>query len=193
MLLDLGLVSECHRWCRRALDLIGSPDAGTVVELRLQEAFAVSAVFTTRNGEDVRLARARGIEVAQSLESCDDEVRLVGHLATFLIRTGEFAAALELAERSFAAARRTAWSVKVEWVLGLSHHMCGGQALAQKHREAGLRRATKSGDSPTMFSHTHAQLTLAPTLWLRGRADRAVTVARSIASGRARGNTVLDA
>jgi hypothetical protein len=35
-LLDLGLVSECHHWCRQALDVMGVGEAGTLVELDLQ-------------------------------------------------------------------------------------------------------------------------------------------------------------
>jgi predicted ATPase/DNA-binding winged helix-turn-helix (wHTH) protein len=177
MLLDRGLVSECYDSCRQALDVIGASDRGDLVELELKEGMAVAAMFTRRNSEDVRVALVRAVELARVLARHDDEVRLLGHLNSFLIRTGDFSGALELAERSFAETRGAGrlGSVRVEWMLGLAHHVGGNQALAQEHLEAALRRAVTSNEEPT-----HALLTLARTLWLRGQADRAATVARSI-------------
>ena len=177
VLLDRGLVSECHDSCRQALDVIGASDRGTLVELELKEGLAVAAMFTRRNGEDVRAALVRAVELARVLARHDDEVRLLGHLNSFLIRTGDFSGALELAQRSFVETRSggTLGSVRVEWMLGLAHHVRGNQALAQEHLEGALRRAVPSNEEPT-----HALLTLARTLWLRGQADRAATAARSI-------------
>jgi len=177
MLLDRGLVSECHDWCRQGLDVIDASVRGTLVELELTEGMAVSAMFGRRNDDDVRAALVRGVELARTLGRHDDEVRLLGHLNSFLIRTGDFNGALALAEQSFAAIRDpgTGGSVRIEWMLGLSHHACGHQVLAQQHLEAGLRRTATSSEGSTQ-----ARLTLARTLWLRGLADRAATLARSI-------------
>ena len=104
MLLELGLVSECQRWCRQALDVIGT-DSGMLMELGLQEAFAISHMFSRGNGDDARGALTRGVELARALGGGDHEVRLLGHLNSFLIRRGEFKEALEVAERSIAPAR----------------------------------------------------------------------------------------
>ena len=107
-LLDLGLVSECQSWCRQALDVIGPPDAGTFVEVDLLEAFAISAMFSRGNGDDVRDALARGVELARALGGADHEVRLLGHLNSFLVRRGDFREALEVAERGGPQPSRTA-------------------------------------------------------------------------------------
>ena len=189
MLLELGLVSECRNWCRNALDVIAPPDSGTFLEVGLQEAFAITAMFSTGNGDDVRFALARGIELAQTLGDGDGEVRLLGHLNSFVVRRGAFKEALEIAERSLTAARTAtaAAQIRARWMVGFSHHLCGNQAVAEEHSDAALRLEAMSDESPGavlrrsrgLFSHSHPA-TLARTLWLRGRADRALTTARTV-------------
>jgi predicted ATPase/DNA-binding winged helix-turn-helix (wHTH) protein len=188
MLLELGLVSECQNWCRQALDVIGT-DSGTLVELGLQEAFAISTMFSRGNVDDVRRALTRGVELARALGGGDHEVRLLGHLNSFLIRRGEFEEALEVADRSKTPARvaTIAGQLRAEWMLAFSHHLRGHQAVAEKHCEAALRLDATSRELPDMvsrrsqglFSHSHRG-TFARTLWLRGHADRALTTARAI-------------
>jgi predicted ATPase/DNA-binding winged helix-turn-helix (wHTH) protein len=191
MLLEVGLVSECQTWCRQALDVVGA-DSGTHVELRLQEAFAISTMFSRGNGDDVRLALTRGVELARSLGDGDSEVRMLGHLNSFLIRRGDFKEALEVAERSVAPARpaQIAAQVRARWMLAFSHHLYGQQGVAEEHCEAALRLEGRSGELLTAVSRredglfSHADLgTLARTLWLRGHADRALAGARRVLHG----------
>jgi predicted ATPase/DNA-binding winged helix-turn-helix (wHTH) protein len=184
MLLDRGLVSECHDRCHQAIEVIGEPDKGTLVELALCESLAVSAMYSTRGiDQEVRFALIRGLELARALGDGDREIRLLGYLNGFLIRTGDWSGALEVAERSADAARRTRTegTLRAEWMLALSHHCLGNHALAQEYCEAGLRLAATSSEVPMrFFQNPHVILTLARTLWLRGEADRAVTVARPV-------------
>jgi predicted ATPase/DNA-binding winged helix-turn-helix (wHTH) protein len=191
MLLELGLVSECQNWSRQALDVMGAPDAGTFVEVGLQEAFAISAMFSRGNGDDVRNALIRGTELAQALGGGDDEVRLLGHLNSFLVRTGDFKEALEVAEHSIAPARvaKISGQIRAKWMLAFSHHLCGNQGLAEEHCESALSLESASGELPTvsrrsrgLFSHPHLG-TVARILWLRGHADRALAAARSVVDG----------
>jgi predicted ATPase/DNA-binding winged helix-turn-helix (wHTH) protein len=189
MLLELGLVSECQNWCRRAIDVIAAPDAATLVEVGLHEAFAISAMFSRGNGEDVRGALNRAVELSQALAAVDHEVRLLGHLNSFLVRRGEFKEALEVAERSSCPSRAAtvAGQIRSQWMLAFSHHLCGNQATAERHCEEALRLEAASDESPAaltrrsqgLFNHSH-QAVLARTLWLRGKADRALAIARSI-------------
>jgi predicted ATPase/DNA-binding winged helix-turn-helix (wHTH) protein len=188
MLLELGLVRECHDWCLRALAAVGT-DSGTLVELGLQEAFAISTMFSRGNGDDVRGALTRGVELAQALGSGDHEVRLLGHLHSFLIRRGDFREALEVAERCRTAARvaSIAGQVRGTWMLAFSHHLCGSQAIAEEHCRAALCLESSSDESPTpvlrrsqgFFSHPHLG-TRARMLWLRGHPDRALAAARTV-------------
>jgi hypothetical protein len=188
-LLDLGLVSECQSWCRQALDVIGAPDAGTFVEVGLLEAFAISAMFSRGNGDDVRDALARGVELARALGGADHEVRLLGHLNSFLVRRGAFREALEVAERSITPARvaKSAGQVRAKWMLAFSHHLCGHQAIAEEHCRSALAMEPTSRESQTaatghsrgLFSHPHLG-TFARTQWLRGQPDRALAAARRV-------------
>jgi predicted ATPase len=190
VLLELGLVSECQSWCRQALDVMGPPDSGTHVEVGLREAFAISAMFSRGNGDDVRTALIRGIELAHALGDGDDEVRLLGHLNSFLVRTGDFTEALEVAKRSITPARiaRIEGQIRATWMLAFSHHLCGDQAIAEEYGESAL--SLESSAPPTagarhsrgLFSHPHLA-TFARILWLRGHADRALAAARSVVDG----------
>ena len=183
MLLDLGLMTECHDWCRQALDVLGA-HKGTLVELGLLDALAVSTMYSTRGLErDMRAALSRGLELAEALGSGEYKVRLLGLLNGLLIRTGDWGEALEVAKQSMVAARqtKTAGTLRAHWMLALSHHCSGNHALAQEHCEEGLRLAAASREEPMMhFRHPQVLLTLARTLWLRGQPDRAVATARQV-------------
>jgi predicted ATPase/DNA-binding winged helix-turn-helix (wHTH) protein len=193
VLLELGLVSECQSWCRQALAVIGT-DSGTPVELGLQEAFAISTMFSRGNGDDVRAALTRGIELARASGGGDDQVRLLGQLNSFLIRRGDFKEALEVAESSITPARvaKVAGQVRAKWTLAFSHHLCGNQAIAEQHCGAAVYLESTASELPTavsrrsqgFFSHPHLG-TLARILWLRGQPDRALAAARSLVDGAA--------
>src|SRR4029077_16222319 len=117
MLLELGLVREVQGLCHRAVDVLDAPDAGTLVEVGLQEAFAITAMFSRGNGDQVRGALVRGIELARELGADDHQVRLLGHLNSFLVRRGKFKEALEVAERSSAPGRAAsiAGQIRAKW------------------------------------------------------------------------------
>jgi predicted ATPase/DNA-binding winged helix-turn-helix (wHTH) protein len=179
LLLDLGLVTECHDWCRKALDVMERRDQGTLVELGLVDALAASAMYSTRGLDaDLRTTLSRGLELARALGSSEHQVRLLGLLNALLIRSGDWREALEVATQSMAAAPG---SVRAHWMLALSHHCTGNHALAQEHCEEGLRIAANSREEPMMhFRHPQVLMTLARTLWLRGQPDQAVALARRV-------------
>jgi predicted ATPase/DNA-binding winged helix-turn-helix (wHTH) protein len=181
MLLDLGLVAECHDVCRRALVVMGEHDEGTLVELGLQEALAKSAMFAQGLDNDVHIALNRGVELARALGGGDHEVRMLGHLAFFLIKAGDYRRGLEVAEQSGVAARVASTAAKAtsECWLGVAHGACGHQAIALEHIEESLRLASTLDRARTMpFSRSIAMVALARSLWLKGHTDRAATVAR---------------
>jgi predicted ATPase len=180
-LLDLGLVAECHDVCRRALDVMAEHDAGTLVELGLQEALANSAMFAQGLDEDVHRALTRGVELARVLGGGDREVRLLAHLTFFLIKAGDYRRGLEVAEQNGGAGRfaSTAGRITSECWLGVAHYACGHPAVAQNHLEESLRLAATLDRARTMpFTRSVAMTTLTRTLWLQGQPERAATVAR---------------
>src|SRR5690606_3043347 len=52
-LVELSLLEECHRWCQAALSQLGSQQ-GSATHLILQEALAISALFTRASTDEVR-------------------------------------------------------------------------------------------------------------------------------------------
>ena len=179
LLLNLGLVTECHDWCRKALHLMEERDKGTLVELALVDALAASTMYSTRGLDaDLRSTLSHALELARALGSREHQVRLLGFLNAFLIRSGDWYEALEVATQSMAAAPG---SVRAHWMLALSHHGMGNHALAQEHCEEGLRLASSSREEPMMhFRHPQVLMTLARTLWLRGQPNRSLALARRV-------------
>jgi predicted ATPase/DNA-binding winged helix-turn-helix (wHTH) protein len=183
LLLARGLAGECHEACRQALAALGSAAIETAVEVVLQEFFALTAMYSTRRVDgEVRAALTRAFELARTIGDTDLETRLRGTLNAFLIRIGDWREAFAVAEKSVAVAQNTAaGALRIAWMLALSHHCRGNQIEAQRHCEAGLQMAMSSRETPMpFFRRSHAALTLARTLWLRGHADRAIALARQI-------------
>jgi tetratricopeptide (TPR) repeat protein len=149
-------------------------------------------MFSRGNGDDVRGALTRGVDLARALGGGGHEVRLLGHLHSFLIRRGDFKEALEVAERSIIPARiaEIAGQVRAEWMLAFSHHLCGNQAIAEERCKSALGLEPASAElapvassrSQGLFSRPHLG-TLARTLWLRGHADGALAAARKVFDG----------
>jgi predicted ATPase len=178
-------VAECHSLSERTLALLSDADKGTERELALLESQALSALFTLGNHASVRAALQRGLDLASALRAGPQQLQLLAGLNLFLTRIGDFHGALRVAEESAAVALRMgdpAAAVMAEWMRGAAHHLTGDQRAAQLHcergfaHEAALHRVNKQ-----LFGYAHrirALASFAGILWLRGFADRAVSVAR---------------
>jgi tetratricopeptide (TPR) repeat protein len=147
-------------------------------------------MFTKGNSEEVRLAFARGLELATKLNYPLDQVRLLGGLHVFHERIGNFHDALAFAQRCESIAKEIAEPAAISVshsMLGLSYHIIGNQAKAHMHLEAALGNPLTSQRINMMhFGMMHfgfhyrnrARIALARNLWLRGHADQAGKVAR---------------
>ena len=184
VLLKLGLVSECHHWCRQALAVMAPPETGTLIELRLQEALAHSAIFTRGLDSDAGTALTRGLELARALGGGDNEIRLLGHLTIFLIMAGDFREGLEVARQcERVGSASTAGVIIAQSTIGVAEGACGNTLRSQEHCEESLRRAVQFGKVRSMpTAYTNARLTLARTFWLRGQPARAAALAREVMS-----------
>ena len=67
--IDLSLLNECGTWCQRGLSALDDASRGTIQELELQASLALSLMFTQGNGEDVRKAFVRALELAKRMRS----------------------------------------------------------------------------------------------------------------------------
>ena len=180
LFIGLSLLEECRCWCERALAALDIVGRGTREEMILQEAIALSLMFTRGHSDQVRGAIERGLALAETFEDRARQLRLFAGLELFLIRRGDLRGALALAERGgivARAARHPAGLVWAEWTLGLAHHGLGNQAAAQWHCERGMALAVELGTTAIKFfgvdQRVRILVNLARTLWLRGFADQA--------------------
>ncbi|MFK4525256.1 putative ATPase/DNA-binding winged helix-turn-helix (wHTH) protein [Bradyrhizobium japonicum] len=184
LFLRVSLLDECQSWCRCALALLVVGARGTLQELALQKALAVSLMFTRGNTLEVRETIERGLSVAESLGDIEYQLHFLTGLNLFLTRRGDFIAALTVAKRNAAvAAGGGAASVaRAEWMLGATTHMVGDQVAARRHCERGFELATiLDATSVNYFGYDHrvrARVALARTLWLRGFPEQAIKAAR---------------
>lgn len=184
LFLGFSLLGECEMWCDRGLSALREADRGTVTELALQAALAMSAMFTRGNGDEVRRAIERGIGLAEALRDGKYKLHLLAGMNVFLTRIGDFRGAIASAERSMLVASELGEPrglVMAEWMLGVAHHLVGNQVAAQLHCERGLELEATSGEAQVdFFGYDHRArglVAFARTLWLRGMPERALRMA----------------
>jgi len=151
----------------------------------LQEALALSSMFTKGNSDEVRAAIERGLALAETFEDRDRQLQLLFGLNIFFTRIGDFRGSLTVAEKGVAvvgAVKNPAGLVMTDWMLGVAHHLVGNQAAAQRHCERGMAKAIELGQfNANFFGYDHrirALVTLARALWLRGFSEQALRTAR---------------
>jgi predicted ATPase/DNA-binding winged helix-turn-helix (wHTH) protein len=186
LFIRLSLLAECGHWCERALASLDDGTRGTRQEMMLQEALALSLMYTTGNSGQVRAA----IETALALEEAFGDRRhyleLSFSLYMLFMRLGEYPSALAVAQQSATsaeAAEDPAGLILADFMLGTCHHFIGDQAAAQFFSEQNMARAAEPGASiPNFFGFDHriyTPIALARTLWLRGFADQARSIAKT--------------
>jgi predicted ATPase len=186
LLLELSLLNECRKWSGEALALLDDTTRGSKREMVLQEAQAISASWTRGNGDDVRSAIARGIEIARKRGETSHLLRLLVGLHIFLIRIGDYQGSRPLAEELAAAARSSmdeSYETYADWMRGASEHFMGNQAAAQRHYETGFaRRSPRNVQFFGLDYRVRALVPFARVLWLRGSPNRAIGIAREAIS-----------
>lgn len=180
LFVGLSLLDECRRWCERALVVIDHTSRNTRREMVLQEALALSSMYTGGHNEQIRAALERALALAKALGDRLQQLQLLVGLNLFLNRLGDFRGSRAAAAQGAAIARETsdpAGAIWAEWTLGISHCLEGSQAEAQLHCERGLSLAADLiGFNANYFGCDHrvrALVTLTRALWLRGFADQA--------------------
>ena len=76
----LSLLEECRGWCERALAALDDASRGTRQEMILQEALAMSSMFTRGHSDQVRAEIERGLALAEAFQDRARQLRLLAGL-----------------------------------------------------------------------------------------------------------------
>jgi predicted ATPase/DNA-binding winged helix-turn-helix (wHTH) protein len=181
----LSLLIECHRWCELALAALPEGRSDGATRLALQEALAVSAMFTRGNSDEVRKTIEDGLTLADALGDQRHQLHFLAGLNIFMTRIGDFEGAMSVARRSIAIVQENGSPAAIatgEWMLGVAYHLAGDHAAARFHCERGLSEAVASDAVEVdFFGYDHrirGLVALARSLWLSGFPDRAAKTAR---------------
>lgn len=183
--LAMSLLPECHRWSERAIFALDDTARGGLDEMHLQAALGVSVMFMRGGRDRARVALERSLAIAEQRGDMLDQVRLLGPLNMFHLRTGNFATALQFAKRCSATAANLEDSAAIALahaILGISLHLRGDLTEARAELEAALDRGPRSQRTTTIYlgfeGKILAKAILARNLWLQGYPDQAMERAR---------------
>ncbi len=179
--LAMSLLPECHRWSERAILALDDAALGGLDEMHLQAALGVPLMFMRGGRNAARVALERSFAIAEERGDALDQVRLLGPLNMFHLRTGNFTTALQYAKSCSAAAATVEDTVAIALahsILGISLHLRGDLADARAELEAALDRGPRSQRTTTIYlgfeGKILAKAILARNLWLQGYPDQAM-------------------
>src|ERR1700739_1019973 len=150
LFVGLSLLEECTRWCERAIAGLDDAVQGTRQEMILQEALALSLMYTGGNSDQVRAAIERGLHLEETLGHVHRKLQLFLSLFSLLMRLADFRGALKVAQQSATFAgtiNDRAGLLVADFMLGGAYHYIGDQAAAQFYGESAMARATQPGPS----------------------------------------------
>lgn len=164
MFLQLSLLTECHHWAERGIAALDRETLATRRELELQASLG-QPMFSKGNREHVRAAFLRGLGLAERLGDLRCQLQLLGGLHIFHERIGDFATAMAFARQSLAMAETLedpGGIAAAHSFLGISLHLEGHHAEAQRHIEAALSCGQPAQGIHFGFDHRNrARITLA--------------------------------
>jgi predicted ATPase/DNA-binding winged helix-turn-helix (wHTH) protein len=183
--LAMSLLPECHRWSERAILALDAVEVGGLEEMHFQAALGVSLMFMRGGHGAARAALDRSLEIAERHGDALDQLRLLGPLNMFYLRTGEFKTGLHYAMQCSAIAATVedlVGATLAHAILGISLHLKGDLNGARAELEAALRREPQARWTTTIYlgfeGKSLAGAILARTLWLQGYPVQATERAR---------------
>jgi predicted ATPase/DNA-binding winged helix-turn-helix (wHTH) protein len=187
ILLSMSLWQECQRWTEKAIDNLDQVSRSTRRELALQSALGMSLLARQDPSDAARVAFARGLAIAEDLKDTAQQLRLISELRVIALFSSDNLAALQLAQKGKAIAdslNDPAEAALADAELGVTCHIVGDQAAAQRHCEAVLARVRMlARGGAGHFKNDRliqTRCALASTLWLRGLTDQATALAKQI-------------
>jgi predicted ATPase/DNA-binding winged helix-turn-helix (wHTH) protein len=181
----MSLLSECHRWSERALSALPDSSRGSADEMHLQAGLGNSSMYLHGERDAARIALSRSFEIAEARGDARDQLRILGPLHMFHLRTGEFKTALHYARRCSAITATVEDPAPIalgHFILGNALHFSGDLSGARVELEATLKSGPRS--QPTAASYLGFQGKdlaggiLARNLWMQGHPTQAAARAR---------------
>jgi predicted ATPase len=193
----LSLFTECHSCAMQALGSLGT--GGPRAEMKLHAALGTSLIYASRViGPEIGPALTSALEIAESLDDAEYQLRSIWGLWGLHSETGRYRAALPFAQKFHDLAMRGADSggrLFGERMMGSSKHFLGDQIGARHHLEKVLTHyAGTDHDRGVIRFGTDLRVSvralLARVLWLQGFVDQAVRTAEtSIGEAQATGHS----
>jgi predicted ATPase len=197
----LSLIEECRDRVERAVAAPGG-EAGRDArcEMRLQAALGASLRYTKGAIPEVSMAWTRALEIAESLEDVEYQLRALWGLWFFHSASSRHRVALELAQRlNILAAQLSDSNDRTigERAIGVSQHYLGEQPRARLHIDRALADyVITADDRPHLIRFQIDQLVmtrvfLARILWLQGFPDQAMRAAEASIEDARAGNHAM--
>jgi predicted ATPase/DNA-binding winged helix-turn-helix (wHTH) protein len=187
--LHLSLLDECRGRAEQALaSLAASMSRDARREMKLHAAQGASLNYTRgETAPETGAAWTKALELAESLNDAEYQLRSLWGLWVFHIASGRYRAALALAQRFhiLAASRSDPGDRLVGGrLIGASQHYLGDQPSARRHLERVLADHAAVDHRPYMVRFqidlpVAARVVLARVLWLQGFPDQAMRAAES--------------
>ncbi|WP_426437238.1 ATP-binding protein [Bradyrhizobium genosp. P] len=179
--IEKSLLTECHAWSGKAIEILTPADRGTRIEMALQTEFGFSLMFTQGMSVTAHSALKRARELAECLQDRHYELRALSGLIIFSTRSMDFRGALDLARQLAPLARKAADPVAVgtvncslSGILICMGDLSGGLPHAQqayKESTPAIRRA-QIARYGMAHSFLHARTSIAKIQWLQGLLDQ---------------------
>jgi predicted ATPase/DNA-binding winged helix-turn-helix (wHTH) protein len=186
--LDMSLLTECHGWIGKALDLLYATDHDARREMVLQTAFGLALMFTQGMSSRAHSALTRATELAEGLRDLDYQLRALVGLNIFSLRLEDFQGALVISRRSEAIAKGATDPVAISaaacqlscslFFLGQITEALTYAKQAHQHNTKEVRRAhiVRSGIDHSIQAHC----VVAQVQWLCGLVDQSTRTTQEI-------------
>ncbi|MET0677631.1 MAG: transcriptional regulator, partial [Bradyrhizobium sp.] len=176
----MALFPECYRWSERALAALDESERGGSDEMNLQASLGLSLMLMSGHGEPAMAALKRSLEIAQARGDHLNEVRLLGTLHFFHLRSGEIRICQRYAERArdiAATLGDAATTALAQTLMGITLNFMGDLGGARVELEAALEAGRASPENrKAHFGFDHFNWVgnaLIRNLWLQGYPDQA--------------------
>ncbi len=184
--MHFSLLQECSRWTGQAIACLDSKGWGTRREMLLQAGLGFSTMATIGVADRARTALTRALELAETFNHAEYQLRALASLCIFQLRLGDFRGALALARRCEAVAKNMKDLAAVptaDRLLGASLCLLGKPGTARAHLQRALDRPTPVSQRGYAYRfgpdhRSNTLVSLATVLWLQGFPEQAQHASR---------------